>query len=927
MRLLRSPDHYCSRYRYRAPDPATRSAALALLAAVAVRHLSPWEPEAAVCAEALAWLVLPLAFGAGAGCSRILSSSRPRPPIGPTRPPTPTPAPMPSLLGGGGGFDAFHPAAVASAISVWVVAFCIGVACVYEAEESSPVESLPLLTPLLLAAQRYCLRPLDDENDDSRTTTGSMSFSSLASTPWGTTLVASAAVVSLSDWSLGGGAMSAIPVASLLVVFVALSPRFRAASRLLPSVDIANEIVPLSRRVVAVLVGALGVESLIFGRPSIDVEAILALGLARASFWYYTIETAQHSSWLTATAVVTFSLLSTLDPAAESSETRAFAHVVLSCLALGQVIQLLPKRARAKSMLWAFALLSLVPYVLNLLAMRAQYSSLVTSLTHPVEELAQRARADFKQLLQRQSTSYAGARDVYRQRYGVEPPPGFEGWYGFARAHESPIIDEFDMIHDAVSPFWALSGRQVREVMERIYHQEPDSELWYCSFSGSEAKTRCDHHHRTFDRNIHSMFDTLLGDLPGVLPDMTFLVNHLDEPRVLIPPQPPGHGPVPFNITDLSHRPAWDALTKFCGPPTTMPSRDPQYPLPFVTDVRAATDLCQQSSSQSTEHGSADARRQHGLALSPATLRLVEGRVPVLSTGAPAPMGDVPLPSPAYWLDRAFRYDAAADPPWPAKRHQLYWAGSTTGGFATAPDAATDADILMLTGRAWHTYLREEEQPQQQGQGQEGGGGGGGSGDTSGGRVLAAAPSSSFLNGRLFDVAFGRILQCSPTAVCRAERRRFAFVSGPASSSPSVLSQLLRRRGRRGLRPWASSAAPLAATLAFDTDGNGISGRFRRLLASRSAPLKQTILREWHDERLVPWLHYVPVSLGLAELPELVLHLTRAPRGRRVAREVAEAGRAWTARALRDVDAAVYVYRLLLELARLQDPARPAGGV
>ena len=44
-------------------------------------------------------------------------------------------------------------------------------------------------------------------------------------------------------------------------------------------------------------------------------------------------------------------------------------------------------------------------------------------------------------------------------------------------------------------------------------------------------------------------------------------------------------------------------------------------------------------------------------------------------------------------------------------------------------------------------------------------------------------------------------------------------------------------------------------TLNFDIDGNGHSGRFYRLLNSRSLPLKQTVFREWHDERLEPWLH------------------------------------------------------------------------
>ena len=56
-------------------------------------------------------------------------------------------------------------------------------------------------------------------------------------------------------------------------------------------------------------------------------------------------------------------------------------------------------------------------------------------------------------------------------------------------------------------------------------------------------------------------------------------------------------------------------------------------------------------------------------------------------------------------------------------------------------------------------------------------------------------------------------------------------------------------------KAWADRDEALRSRPVFDMDGNGISGRrCYKLLASRSTPLKQTILREWHDDRLVPWL-------------------------------------------------------------------------
>ncbi|KAG8418404.1 hypothetical protein J3458_005822 [Metarhizium acridum] len=126
------------------------------------------------------------------------------------------------------------------------------------------------------------------------------------------------------------------------------------------------------------------------------------------------------------------------------------------------------------------------------------------------------------------------------------------------------------------------------------------------------------------------------------------------------------------------------------------------------------------------------------------------------------------------------------------------------------------------------------------------------------------------------------------------------------------------------MRPCADKNEALRSRLVFDLDGNGISGRWYRLLASKSTPLKQTLLREWHDDHLVPWVHYVPVSQNMGELPELVAYLTSTTRGQQHAQQIAIRGAEWFQQAFRREDMSVYLYRLLLELARLQDPERPA---
>ncbi|CAK7226963.1 hypothetical protein SBRCBS47491_006408 [Sporothrix bragantina] len=471
------------------------------------------------------------------------------------------------------------------------------------------------------------------------------------------------------------------------------------------------------------------------------------------------------------------------------------------------------------------------------------------------------------------------ATNEYRRRYSTDPPPGFDQWFSFAQEQESIIIDNYDMIHNSLAPLRALSGQDIRKQMQYVY-SHPDGDVWRCTFVAKTNKTECTHPSRSFDRHIHNLFDLLLGGgdfgtgqqnltIPPLNVDVTFLVNHLDEPRVLLPP----HGAdTSINIADLSHQPVWDILTRTC---TTKPTTSENttsvntYGLPFVTDIHGTNDLCQNP----------EYRDMHGMLESPVSFPLIQGLVPVLSCGVLSTMGDVPYPSAAY-RESGFLYDETHDVPWEQKSKTVYWAGSTTGGYAV--DGWNDAWrtfqrqrlVDVASGHQPHTLLSDRH-----------------------GQVHT---EKHHPNGRLWDIAFTRVFQCDHRA-CRAQISRFRP------------------------RPWAPADAALGAQLVVGVDGNGISGRYTKLLASSSAPLKQTLLREWHDERLVPWVHYFPLSQSLDEMPELATFLLTTETGQWAARTVAEEGRVWSQQALRPADMAVYMYRLLLELAQLQDPKRPAG--
>ncbi|KAH1589793.1 hypothetical protein KXX34_005375 [Aspergillus fumigatus] len=632
-------------------------------------------------------------------------------------------------------------------------------------------------------------------------------------------------------------ALSGIPV---LVIYLALTRPTKCGESPSPRRPIATGLVirPLAFRVVVTLLAVLGVEIALFGPPGTTIVGIILPGVAKSLMWHFLLQTAEHCSWSVTAAIGTFRIVATRNPFILTSNVQAFSHLIASSLALGQVISFLPDKAKCKSALWICIAVYLVPYLFNNYSIHVAKSSVTQSSTHPIDLLRQDAKANFQALLERQSTSYAAACEEYRRRYGMEPPPDFEGWYNFAKAHQSPIIDDFDVIYERVSPFWSISGVEVTETINRL-QETLNSDVWVCTFSAAEARTSCSHPHRSVDRNIQGFLNAVLADLRGLLPDIRFLVNHLDEPRVLLPPS--SERPGSLNMTNYSRRPVWDTVTKPCSSADRKKADRPKvqtFGLPFVTDHHSAIDLCRHP----------EYRDSHGLLISPTSFPLIEGLVPILATGSLSTMGDILYPNPAY-LEPEFEYVAAKDGSWDSKHNNLYWAGSTTGAFAVKNDWQSFhrerfVKLAQNLGNGLHSYLRE-------------------------GKGVVNLVKSSFLNSRLFDVAFTRILQCE-TRYCRDQRALFR------------------------IRSWADRDEALRSRLVFDIDGNGISGRYYKLLAQ-----------------------------SMTELPEMVMYFT-SEAGQKCAQEIAEQGQDWFSKAIRKEDMTIYMYRVLLELARLQDPEGPA---
>lgn len=486
---------------------------------------------------------------------------------------------------------------------------------------------------------------------------------------------------------------------------------------------------------------------------------------------------------------------------------------------------------------------------------------------HPIQQLAEQAERQFDELLNRQSTTVEEAEQEYLRRYKRSPPPGFDAWFEYAIAQGSPIIDEYDVLDAAIAPLLERSGQEISDSVEAAL--ESSENLWSCSIHSGALGLGCE----DFGPDILRLFadERILSNIP----DVNLLVNALDEPRVLLEQTPISRirrRQEKLEWFDLSHKNVWEKLVK--KPCHQSSDTNPQdeldsYAIPLVQNQTLALDLCQHPSYEN----------RSGFFSSPASLKITRSPVPILSPAVISTMGDIPFPALAYNNDM-YAYDENENIPWENKTHGLYWAGKNTGSFQSGEEWKEHHRQRFvslannLEGPKFYVYMEKNDGTEQW-----------------------EAVEDEYLNTAAYNVHFTGLTQCDPEA-CTAQKKYF------------------------GLHVPDTRGEALQYTLTFDLDGNGHSGRYYRLLESTSLPLKQTVFREWHDERLQPWLHYVPISLEMQELPEVVRYFVEEEEGQELARELAEKGREWVGSALTPEEMVVYLYRVILEVARLQDVER-----
>lgn len=137
-----------------------------------------------------------------------------------------------------------------------------------------------MLTPLLLFVEKSSR----SDPEALRTDAGHLcQILPLNSTVWGTALIALFLVFFLSDWSLREYGPSIFPVGCLLIVYVALD----RDTLQLPPLQMEETILPLSYRIIPILLVALCVQMVLFGVANNIMVSSLLSGVAKALSWYF----------------------------------------------------------------------------------------------------------------------------------------------------------------------------------------------------------------------------------------------------------------------------------------------------------------------------------------------------------------------------------------------------------------------------------------------------------------------------------------------------------------------------------------------------------------------------------------------------------------------------------------------------------------
>lgn len=568
---------------------------------------------------------------------------------------------------------------------------------------------------------------------------------------------------------------------------------------------------------------------------------------------------------------------------------------------------------------------------------QSQSQSPSPSGDHPIDQLIRNADAEWRSLLEKEAQTFEAATGEYRRRRGRHPPPGFKEWFEFARSMDALIIEDFfDRIYDDLNPFWGLQPNEIRRQAQSLKPR--------IAVRKHEATAITDHNALWLDSWL-----SLVRSIEKYLPDLDMPFNPMDESRIVVPSETIAEylaqervsrqtmqekDPAEFSTEYTAAKNEsqsgqfeprflgpgdgrfWDMARVGCPPDSSARDSLPIEPATalqvamenllahapngYVRNWTRSKDICWRPEMQAL----------HGTFIEPVSISTAHELFLLFGGSKLSVNNEILIPPAMYWAqDKRYSGGSQHGGPWESKKDSLIWRGIASGGRNRATN---------WTGFQRHRLLAM----------------------LNGTSVAAAERNHShFVNFRLpsyddYHLAAGHAGRLPEFVEDHADAGFIHLVCFPCvPGQPCAYDRT---------DPHCAYTEPYFALVPAmpmdqqydgykylpDIDGNSFSGRYRGFLLSTSLPIKATIYDEWHDSRLIPWAHFVPMDSTFPDVYGLMEYfIGYGGRGHdEAARTIALDGKAWAEKVLRREDMQIYMYRLLLEYARICDDRRDTLG-
>ncbi|KAG7089382.1 hypothetical protein E1B28_011072 [Marasmius oreades] len=542
---------------------------------------------------------------------------------------------------------------------------------------------------------------------------------------------------------------------------------------------------------------------------------------------------------------------------------------------------------------------------------------------HPILELMERAEKDWKAKLERASTSLEDAVKEYKRRYKRDPPKGFDQWWDYVEKHNIQLPDEYDEIYLDLQPFWGISPSDLLVIQKELEEKKDSYTI------GKTESTNVTIVRTSFREELHQQ---LIKGTPNVVNLLRDIEEYLPPFRATFSPHDGPNRLSDFEVKDFALEAAsMDThLTRESFPEASSlgwlsacspRSRARNLPVPFrqkQTDLLNLDSPAPPSESPVFPYHSSSTFQypnftpdiprtknfifDHLKTMDPCSnpalfwthgqfLGRDEGPAPqpyLVPEFAPCTTTihhNIRVPSLYAWVNDLADTD---NPDWELREDdRLLWRGSNTGiGHSkTTRWSSSHRNWMVMWGNGVNgtvdvMFSEVDDAP-------------------------AGKPKTmrrARLNPSLIDMKFAGKLHCWDDDTCKLIERIYPVSKKMSEKEAGNYKYIM------------------------DVDGNGWSGRFKRLMTSKALILKATIYPEWYYSRIQAWFHYVPVQVDMSDLYDILVFFRGDPNGNgshdELAKKIALQGREWSKTFWKREDLVAYFYRLILEYARVASPNR-----